>query len=287
MPSLLSHQSGKVCKLLYIGESGSGKTGSLVPLARAGYSLNILDFDNGLDVLAKILQSPTNIDRTNKTPAQLSIDNAALKRINFATCTDKLKSISGKIVPNGVPQAWSKAINLLDNWQEGEGEGKVSLGPASTWDDKTILVVDSLTMASLAAFRHVLTMNGRGGSQPQIQDWGAAMQLIEDLLGLLYSDAIKCNVIIISHITYVEREDGVSKGYPNTLGNKLPPKVGRYFNSILLAKSRGSGDSVKRTIRTTNEGSIELKNPIPGVLPSELPLETGMLQFFEAVRGKI
>lgn len=283
MPSLASHQSGDVCKLLYIGESGAGKTGSLVPLARAGYRLCILDFDNGLDVLAKILQSPTNLDKTPKSPAQLAIDQKALANVFFKTCTDKRKTVGGKIIPAGVPQAWSKGITMLDNWVDGD----IKLGPASSWDSKTILVIDSLTLMSMAAFMHVLTLNGRAGAQPQIQDWGAAMQLIEDLLGLLYSDDIACNVIVISHITYVEREDGMSKGYPNTLGNKLPPKVGRYFNSLLLAKSKGSGDNVKRTIRTTNEGSIELKNPIPGVLPSELPLETGMLTFFEAVRGKL
>jgi hypothetical protein len=112
------------------------------------------------------------------------------------------------------------------------------------------------------------------------------MSAIEDLLALLYSDSIKCNVIVISHITFVERDDGLNKGYPSALGNKLPPKVGRYFNSILLAKSVGQGTAAKRIIRTSSEGFVELKHPVPGSLALELPVESGLATFFEAVCGK-
>jgi hypothetical protein len=249
--------------MLLLGDSGSGKTGALASLVKAGYKLKIVDFDNGLDILAKMLE---------KTPELLS-------RAEYITCTDKWKSVSGKIMIDGQPKAWAKGMNALDKWEDGTS--------AKDWERDTVLVLDSLTFAGQAALRNALFLNGRAGQQAQIQDWGAAMSAIEDLLALLYSDSIKCNVIVISHITFVERDDGLNKGYPSALGNKLPPKVGRYFNSILLAKSVGQGTAAKRVIKTSSEGLVELKHPVPGSLPNELPVETGLATFFEAVCGKL
>lgn len=263
MPTLTNHQSGQTTKMLLIGESGSGKSGCLASLAKAGYNLRIIDFDNGLDVLAKLLAG----------------DQKALERVNFITCTDKFKSVAGSVIVNGQPKAWANAMTSLDNWKDG------NFGSVSSWGSDDVLVLDSLTFASAAAMRQVLFLNGKTNETRRIQDWGQAMDLTESLLSLLYSDEIKCNVIVTSHITYIERDDGLSKGYPSALGSKLPPKIGRYFNTILMTKSTGSGANVKRVIRTVTEGAIDLKTPIPGKLPPELPLETGLAQFFEAVRG--
>ena len=58
MPALGQHQSSDIVKMLFIGPSGAGKTGALASLASAGYNLRILDMDNGLDVLANVLNDP-------------------------------------------------------------------------------------------------------------------------------------------------------------------------------------------------------------------------------------
>ena len=51
MPSLSNHQSNSFTKVLLCGDSGSGKSGALASLVSAGYTLRILDMDNGLDSL--------------------------------------------------------------------------------------------------------------------------------------------------------------------------------------------------------------------------------------------
>jgi len=51
MPKLGDHQSKSTTKMLFVGDSGAGKTGALASLAAAGYHLHIMDLDNGLDVL--------------------------------------------------------------------------------------------------------------------------------------------------------------------------------------------------------------------------------------------
>tara|TARA_R110002153_G_scaffold274298_2_gene448207 strand:- start:27902 stop:28690 length:789 start_codon:yes stop_codon:yes gene_type:complete len=262
MPALSAHQSATTTKMLLIGDPGSGKTGALASLARAGYNLRILDCDNGLDILANILAD----------------DAEAMARVSYITCTDKYKSIGGKIcVP--APTAWSKACSALDNWKT----DTESFGAIETWGEKDILIIDSLTLLSQQALAQVLALNSRPQGPPQIQDWGIGMSAIEGLLGKLYSEAVSCNVILTAHITYIG-EDADRVGYASTLGNKLPPKVGRYFNAVLRAFVRGSGPTAKRLIATRSQGVVALKTPSL-TIPAEYPLDTGLASYFKSVRA--
>ncbi len=287
MPSLSEHQSQSALKLLLIGNSGSGKSGALAPLAAVGYKLRILDVDNGLDVLY-------NIIKQHKPEA--------LSNVVFETITNKVKGANGKVLPVGSPDAFPRALNLLTHWKVGKDEvrdpkGTVisprsadfyDLGPISNWGSDTILVIDSLTFLSQMALSYVLFLQGRIGQQAQIQDWGEAMRYIEDMLGLLYSDAIKCNVIINSHIVPIEMGDGSIQSFPTALGNKLPPKVGRYFNTMLMCKSKGFGATKKQVIVTQSIPGLELKNPNPGIIPPEIEfsgITGGLATFFELLLG--
>jgi hypothetical protein len=278
MPKILQHQSSDVTKMLLIGDTGTGKTGCLYSLAEAGYNLRILDLDNGADILL-------NLARAGKPEVA--------DRIIYETVTEKFKTLQGKPIVDGVPKQLATALTLLDHWKVAETktpDGEVipayDLGKLTSWGPDDVLVLDSLTMLSSAAMRHVLSMNGRLNQHPQQQDWGQAMQLVEDMLALLYSTSIKCNVIVISHITYLGADENSSgKGYPNTLGQKLPPKVGRYFNSMVQAKVRGVGPGAKRLLVTQPDGMIDLKNPAPLQMPKDLPIETGLATFFEIVRS--
>lgn len=271
MPNLSDLRTNKPIKMLLIGDSGNGKTGALASLAKAGYKLRILDFDNGLEPLAYQLKDPKYLTDINGKP---SIEN-----VKYETLIDNLKSIGTKIVPVGQPVAFSNALNLLDKWKP--PIASEDLGSPATWGTDTILVIDSLTFMSSSALRRVLAMQMRSGDQPQIQDWGQAMGNIEDTLNILYGDTIKCHVIVTSHIVYIEQEGGINKGYPSTLGNKLPPKIGRYFNQILHMQKKGSGSLSKRVILTQPDSNIDVKSPIPG-LPKELSLESGLADFFAA-----
>lgn len=254
-------------KILHIGDSGTGKTGALASLARAGYSLRIIDADNGVQILQQ----------------ELATDSSEVQsRVYWETCTDNRKvSSAGLVSYEGSPSAFSRAMKLLSNWKTDDYD----LGPVSSWDQSSILVIDSLSFLSLSAMAGVLAMAGRlPPAHPQIQDWGAAMDRIENLLGLLYSDSVRCHVIINSHLTYIQPEgeaEGVVRAYPNTLGTKLPPKVGRFFNTMLLSKTEGSGAATKRKIFTVPTGALALKTPAPKLAKPFYPLETGLADFFK------
>lgn len=267
MPSLKDHQSSQTTKLLLIGDSGAGKTGSLASLAAAGYNLRIMDLDNGIDVIGGLLRD------ASKYPPE------AIDRVSYVTITDPMKSMGGKLVPKSAT-VWQRATKLLDNWKTDTED----LGPVSSWTPNEVLVIDSLTFISNAALNLVLAMNARLGQRPHQSDWGDAQTLVEGLLGYLYDDSIKCNVVMTSHITFLG-EEGNIQGYPSTLGAKLPPKVGRYFNNTLIMKSTGLGVNTKRKILTNPAGGIAGKNSNPGKVKAEYDIVNGLAEFFKDVRS--
>lgn len=268
MPSLYEHQSNLITKMLLIGDSGSGKTGSLASLADAGYNLYILDLDNGLDAFKNMLLDP-------KSPYK----NDPASRIRFQTITDKMKPKGGKLIPAD-PTSWKRTINAMEKWETPEDGDR---GGIFSWGEKDVLVIDSLTFLSRAALRFQLGLNGRLNSPPQLQDWGAAQELIRSLVETLYDDNVKCNVIVISHIDFIsadEQSTGVAHGYPASIGKKLSPQLARYFNTVLMMKTQGS----KRKLHTSTMGLVELKNAAPLRVKKDYDITFGLAEYFADVR---
>lgn len=275
MPSLDQHHSDDTLKCLLIGDSGEGKTGALASLAAVGYNLRILDLDNGLDVLTNVLKQ---------------YQPSSLKNVQYVTITNKMKAMGAKIIPEGNPAGWTKAMAMLNKWEEGvPGQpGYVNLGPVTSWGKDCVLVIDSLSLLSKMAMLSVLAVNGRLASSIEIQDYAEAMRMIEGLLALLYSDSIKCHVIMVSHIAYLDIQDGIIKGFPNTIGQKLSPQVGRYFNNCFRVARKGSGVNVKRYIQTVSSGNVELKNSAPFKLGAEIEfngITGGLATVFQTLIG--
>ena len=258
MPTLSKHQSNDFTKLLLCGDSGSGKSGALTSLVAANYKLRILDMDNGLDALKAFIlaQCPEKIDN-----------------VEFRTLRDDYTAtaLGPKVLK---PKAFVDAIKMLDKWKYDDTD----LGDPATWGPECILVVDSLTFLSDAAFVWATSLNPTA-KDPR-QWYGAAQGAVEDVLALLTSPNFKTNVIVISHIKYVDNPDGTRKGYPTAVGSALSPVIPRYFNSVALAETRAG----KRTIQTAATASIDLKNPKPFDMAKSYPIETGLSEFFGVLR---
>lgn len=290
MPKLSSHQSAKFAKLLLCGDSGTGKTGSLVSLAEAGYDLRILDLDNGLDIVKNILKE-------SKAPPKDGIH--PIDRVDFITITDKWKEVAGKPVPVN-SNTWSRSMEYLNRWSnsgkatmvdgkpvkagEPGGEELFDLGVPANWGENAVLVIDSFTRLNGAALRFILKLNNRPGGPIYESDWGEAQILVENFLALICGEDFKTNVICISHITYREI-NGQNTAYPSALGKALPPKVGQYFNSMLEVKKSGTGTAVKRSIHTVPVGLLDLKNSNPLKVKPSYDIKTGLAEFFQAVKG--
>jgi hypothetical protein len=87
-------------------------------------------------------------------------------------------------------------------------------------------------------------------------------------------------VIVTAHIAYIDMPDGSKRGHPVAPGSKLSPSIPRYFNNYALMKSDGG----KRTLQTVSDAFIDLKNPSAFKMQPKLPIETGLSDFFTAVR---
>lgn len=252
MATLDQHQSDEFTKILYLGDSGSGKTGSLASLLDAGYSFRILDLDNGLDSLKAFG------------------NRQHFSKVEFETIRDKFKSSKTGPKIDGTPKAFVEAMDIMTRWSEIE-------------DPKCIFVLDSLSALGRAAYAWANSMNPTAKDKRQI--YGAAMNAVEDVLAMLTGESFRMNVIVITHVKYDDGDEGTGKGFANAIGKALGPVIPRYFNTMVMAEKSGSGDNIKRKIKTMPTNLVDLKIPVPGIT-KELPLESGMAEIFARLRGE-
>lgn len=258
MPKLSEHVGSNFVKLLYLGDSGVGKTGSLVSLVKAGYKLRVLDMDNGLNILVSLI----------KKECPDLINN-----VEYETRRDKYKSTSLGPVVDGVPKAFNQAMGLMDKWSDGT--------VPQNWGPEYIFVVDTFSGLGQAALAWATSMNS-GAKDPR-QWFNTAQRALEQVLSLLTNEAFKAHVIICAHVQIQEGPDGAPAGYANAIGKALGPMIPTYLNTMILATKQGEGTNVKRSIVTLPTSLLALKNPVPFSMPGKLPLETGLSTIFETL----
>lgn len=272
MGKLTEHQGTKYVKGLLLGNPGTGKTGGLTSLVRAGYKLRIWDFDNLLVPLIKYVQK----DCPDK------IDN-----VRYQAFTDKLKgpdqvaTMQGKnlYIPSpvdGIPQAYPKALRQLNKWVDGTED----LGIPAQWGADTFVIIDTLTTMARAAYRYCDAINPMAADKRNI--FFGAQQLVMNMLNLLASDSFNTNVLVLAHLDY-DTENDLTKGFPKSIGSAIKGEIAAGFNCVLLFEAQGSGPNMKRIIRTNSTGIVDLKNPVSFKIPDTLPIETGLADFVKGV----
>lgn len=263
MSSLANHQSNSFTKILLCGDSGSGKSGSLTSLVAAGYSLRILDMDNGLDALKTFVLK----DCPDK-----------INNIEYRTLRDDYKTgAQGPVVDKA--KAFVNTLKMLDQWKYTSDDGtEINLGDPATFGPDTIVVLDSLSFLSDAAFDWAKSLNP-SAKDPR-QWYGAAQEAVENTLALLTSASFQTNVIVTAHIRYMDNPDGTRKGYPNSVGSALGPTIPRYFNNWAQCENKGG----KRSIVTGATPVLDLKNTRPFEMDKTYPIETGLADYFAVLR---
>jgi len=275
MPTLTKHQ--KSLRVLIVGDPGSGKSTAVGKLAEHDQELFICDFDDNLNPLPQFI-----------TPK-------ALERIHYETLLDDFKfdQKSGTAAISGIPQAWPRYIKLAEQWVDSEtGE---DYGKPDEWEDNRWFVEDSLTSKSNAAMNYTLFKHKRAQNEKRIRDWGVAIDRLESSIIAFQSSNV--NYICTAHLARLHMEDVtenvdadgdvVSKPtaakrlppnammrYPVALGQKLPPKIGGYFNLVLQAVRVGSGVGARRILRTVPEEDVDIKVPLPPkTVPTDVPID--------------
>ncbi len=263
MSTLDQHASNEYVKLLLIGNAKTGKTGSLVSLVKAGYRLRILDMDNLLDILKYMVKK--------ECPEFLiNVESRVLR--------DKRKATAMGAVLDGKPVAYINAVKMIENWKYKEANGdEVDLGNPADWGPDCILVIDSLSRLCDAAYDWMHALNPKNDGRAV---YGDAQDAVVDLLSMLTSEDMTCNLIVIAHVEYQDQADGTVKGFPQGIGKKLGPKIPEYFSSVVLYTNKNG----KRTLQTNSTPLIDLANPAPFAMEPSYPIETGLADFFKVLR---
>lgn len=281
MPTFENFAKSQSIKMLYIGHSGVGKTGSLCSLAAAGYNVRILDLDKGVELLSDFLTNPKSIYCQAKPPLwTLEQAKSILSRVSYVSLDEPILRQGGNLIPKG--ELWAKITEQLNDWKDGEQK----LGNISSWGPNDVLVIDGMSRLAQASFNFQLKMNARLATRPEQSDYHFAQLSIMRLLMMLYSSEVKCNVIMVCHISFIETKDGPTRGFAQSLGKALSPQIGQFFNHALLAKASGQGESVKRVIVTNISGMVDLKTAAPLRVKPEYELGTGLAEYFRDVRGR-
>ncbi len=247
MPTLGENVEQKPIKLLVVGNSGAGKTALLATLAKTR-KLFIADFDNGTDIL---------LDKK-------VLDPALRANVQIKTFYDKNILAGGKFIPEA--QGMSNFVSAINDWKE---DGK-SLGSIYSWGPDVVFALDSLTFLGNACMNHVMSLDGKAGRKPEIQHFGSAVDMQETVIETLYNPAVKCNVVVTAHLIPQadDMQGGLVKFMPSALGKKLPPKIARYFNNVVLVEKRGSGQQTKIVLHTVSTSHVDLKTAKPSEVPA-------------------
>lgn len=262
MPTLDENEGEGLYKGLHVGESGTGKSGSLASLVKEGYRLWVVDSDAGLST-------------RNPLRDALKDDRTALRRVTYETIRDVVEP-----GPKGLPRiksatAYARVGEVLKEWNVGAFTGQ------------DIIHVDTLTSLSVAAFNQALALGGRLNQRPQLQDYGWLAESVDQLIQMLTdSTVVPCHLIVSTHIKFLTAEDdeNILKGLPNAKGQEISRTVARYFNTILYYRTSGSGAATKRSIITQPQGVVQVKAAGLTLKPT-YPVESGLADIFNEILG--
>jgi hypothetical protein len=149
----------------------------------------------------------------------------------------------------------------------------------------------------------VQAINGRLGAMDSGYDYqrdiGGAQSILQRMLELLYSTTVRCNVIINTHVTWVDQRQGRAMspdqvardgatpnpdGLPAAIGRALSPQMGKYFNDVFTIRVSGSGENVRRQITTVPMEGVVCKHSV--WMKREYDISTGLAEIFCALDGK-
>lgn len=214
---------------LLMGPPGSGKTHALRTLLDAGLEVfGIFTEPRGWDVVADL--DPDQFHWTYIAPQKpgwnVMLDNA--KKINSYAFEDLAKMNAGMN-----KNQYSQFMQLLGACANFKCDrtGK-EFGPIDNFTNKQAFFIDSLSGVNIMAMD--LVVGGKPTKSPA--EWGVAMDNEERLINKLCSD-LSCFFVMTAH---VERESdeisGVKFITASALGQKLGPKVPRFFSDVIHCK---------------------------------------------------
>ncbi len=135
---------------------------------------------------------------------------------------------------------------------------------------------------------HTLAMFNRLNQRPHQTDYGTMADFILLFLQMITDKDHNYNVVVNTHIKYVEKDDESgrpARAEPNSKGQVVPNTVARFFNSVVLTHTVGTGPGTKRVISTKPQGVMDVATSNPIAVKASYPIETGLAELFRDILG--
>lgn len=276
-------------RMLLTGYPGAGKTGALASLANAGLKLRILDFDG----------NPESLIQYTK--------REFLKNIDVASLEDSIGAQGAFLGVKGLPQAFMRALKLLDHWTYTDPDGEVvDLGKSSTWGPDTVVVVDGMTGLSQACFAHAQAVSNKTPLNTTQAVWGLAIHNQLQFIKRLTAAGNAHHVVMISHLKMVgpkmiDGDGDVNKEvkqaaqdliptrlYPTALGQQLPQTISGEFPVVAhLGVQHKGGNKMVRAFQLVPTPEMDIKLPVKDLAAlAGVGVETGLWEIFKALGVK-
>lgn len=214
---------------LLLGATGSGKTYSLRSLVTSGVQTFVLFTEPGMRTISDI-PCTEGLHWRYISPALSSFTDMAstADKVNRSFDLESLTKI--KNWDKTKHRQWLEVITSMNSFTC--DRCGVNFGGIDEWKTDRAIAIDSLSGLSIMAMDFV------AGPKPvkAPADWGTAMDQLERFLNRMCTGT-QCHFILTAHL---ERErDEVSGGIQlmaSTLGQKLAPKIPRYFDDVILCR---------------------------------------------------
>lgn len=261
-------------KTLLEGATGTGKTYALRSLIDCGITPFIISTEPGVE--ANLGDLPEDKVHWRYIPASTAswdsmISNATkIHTLSFEALT-KMKEMEKKQYGQFLEVLTTCANFTCDRTGD-------SYGCVDNWGTDRALVVDSLSGLNIMAMDLVV------GAKPvkSVGDWGVAMDNLERFINRCCF-GISTHFILIAHLEREKDEvSGAIKNMTSTLGNKLAPKVPRYFDDVVMAKRQ-----VDSFMWSTADTSTDVKTRYLEISDKLLPSFEGIFKGWQAQGGKI
>jgi hypothetical protein len=273
-----------------MGESGTGKTGSLISLADAGFTLHILDLEAKAEDLIRTIVHDA-VESNKWTAARAA---ACLSSIEIEVAAET-PAFSGDQVKIKTPQALKRAGEILTAWG------------AAKFDRSHIIVIDSFSRLSIYAANVIAKQVGH---EPEFRDFRDIFNKLRPLLGYLTAwqeqyegsgEQFDCHIIVLTNVNMYEvrRKTGEktkvgaakvdetevidTRIYPKAIGQALSPDIPAFFNSMLVYRAARNKPG-SRVIQLLADDMTPVKTPAISFAEKtkQLPVETGLATYFAA-----
>lgn len=232
---LSDKQANATQRVLVFGAPKVGKT-ELVGALSTKFNLVWFDLENGYSTLLKL---------PDEQKARIELISVPDSRTFPVAIDTMLKVFTGKAC--NVCEAHGK-VNCPVCTKAGAPTTRVCLDEL---DDKSIVVVDSLTQLSNSAIAFI-TRDKPDDYKMDYSDWGNLRTLVEKFLSTVQQ--ARYNIVCISHEEEVDLEDGTKKLVPVCGSSKSSRNTAKYFDHVIYAVIKNR--SHKFASSTTYAGNI-------------------------------